>query len=60
MAELSPAQTSQRYWLAFTPNTSEAEARAAFRARYGRDPETVGISLGNVLAGPVPTEGVGR
>ena len=33
MAELSPAQTSQRYWLAFTGKTSEAEARAAFKAR---------------------------
>lgn len=55
MAELSPQQTSRDYWLAFTPNTTEAEARAAFRIRYGCEPETVGISLGNVLAGPVPT-----
>jgi hypothetical protein len=55
MAELSPQQTSRGFWLAFTKSTTEAEARAAFRTRYGRDPETVGISLGNVLAGPVPT-----
>ena len=54
MAELSPQQTSRDYWLAFTRNTSEAEARAAFRSRYGREPLIVGISLGNVLAGPVP------
>jgi hypothetical protein len=54
MAELSPQQTSQDYWLAFTRNTSETEARAAFRARYGLEPPIVGISLGNVLAGPVP------
>lgn len=55
MAELSPQQTSRDYWLAFTRTTPEAEARAAFRARYGQDPQHVGISLGNVLAGPVPT-----
>jgi hypothetical protein len=55
MAELSPQQTSRYYWLAFTKTTTEAEARAAFRARYGHEPQSVGISLGNVLAGPVPT-----
>ena len=38
MAELSPQQTSRDYWLAFTRNTSEAEARAAFQARYGHEP----------------------
>ena len=57
MAELSPQQPSQDYWLAFTRNTLEAEARAAFRARYGYDPLIVGRSLGNVLAGPVPAGG---
>lgn len=56
MTELSPQQTSRHYWLAFTRNTSEAEARAAFRARYGHEPQQIGISLGNVLAGPVPAE----
>jgi hypothetical protein len=56
MAELSPQQTSRDYWLAFTRTTTEAEARTAFRARYGQDPQSVGLSLGNVLAGPVPTQ----
>ena len=55
MAELSPLQVCKHTWLAFSRNTTEEQARAAFRSRYGRDPETVGISLGNVLAGPVPT-----
>jgi hypothetical protein len=54
MAELSPQQTSRGYWLAFTRTTTEAEARAAFRSRYGHEPQLIGISLGNVLAGPVP------
>ena len=54
MAELSPQQTSRDYWLAFTKTTTEAEARAAFQVRYGHEPTIVGISLGNVLAGPVP------
>lgn len=54
MAELSFEQTGRATWLAFTRNTTEAEARAAFRARYGHEPPIVGISLGNVLAGPVP------
>ena len=56
MAELSFEQTGRAAWLAFTGNTSEAEARAAFRARYGHDPQIVGRSLGNVLAGPVPVQ----
>jgi hypothetical protein len=56
MAELSPQQTSQHYWLAFSRNTPEADARAHFRARYGCEPLIVGVSLGNVLAGPVPAQ----
>ena len=56
MAELSPQQVCKATWLAFSRNTTEEQARAVFRARYGRDPETVGKSLGNVLAGPVPTQ----
>ena len=59
MAELSPQQTSGYRWLAFTRNTPEAEARTAFRARYGCEPQIVGVSLGNVLAGPVPVRGQG-
>lgn len=54
MAELSFEQTGRATWLAFTKTTSEAEARAAFRARYGQEAQIVGTSLGNVLAGPVP------
>lgn len=60
MAELSPLQVCKHTWLAFSAGTSEAEARTGFRARYGSEPELVGRSLGNVLAGPVPTEKVHR
>jgi len=60
MSELSPQQVCKSTWLAFSSNTSEADARAAFRARYGREPETIGIALGNVLAGPVPAQQVRR
>jgi len=54
MAELPSEFTGKFYWLAFTKATTEAEARAGFRARYGREPEHVGYAGGNVLAGPVP------
>ena len=59
MSELSSQVICQHTWLAFTSNTPEDEARKVFRARYGREPETVGVSLGNVLAGPVPREAKG-
>jgi hypothetical protein len=54
MAELSGETISRWYWLAFTSETSETEARVAFRAHYDAEPQFVGISLGNVLAGPIP------
>ena len=56
MSELSSQVVCTHTWLAFSKDSSEETVRAAFRARYGREPETVGISLGNVLAGPVPTQ----
>ncbi len=56
MPQLSLNQTRGKIWRAFSPDTTEVEAKAAFRARFGRDPETVGVALGIVLAGPVPEE----
>lgn len=56
MTQLKLDQTRGKIWRAFSPDTTEAEAKAAFRARFGRDPETVGSALGVVLAGPVPEE----
>lgn len=56
MNELSPQTVCKSNWMAFSPSTDEATARAAFRSRYGCDPEVVGLSLNNVLAGPVPHE----
>ena len=54
MAELSLSTTGPFFWRAFSGDTTEAEARAIFQVRYGSEPETVGLSFGNVLAGPVP------
>jgi len=40
-------------WHGYTPDTPEAQARELFRARFGRDPETVWRVPGAILAGPV-------
>lgn len=56
MSELSSQVVCKYTWLAFSRDTTEATARAVFRAKFGREPETVGLSLGNVLAGPVPSK----
>lgn len=43
------------YWLAFTPDTAETEARALFRAKFGQEAAEVRPGLGGlVLAGPAP------
>jgi hypothetical protein len=43
-------------WRAFTLDTKEEEAAAAFLRRYGRTPEFVFESRGLLLAGPIPWE----
>jgi hypothetical protein len=53
MANLSPQTVGDLVWRGFSPDTPEEEARRVFRIRYGREPEYVGFSKGNVLAGPV-------
>lgn len=58
MPELSLPQSAPYVWRGFSAGTSEAEARAAFRERYGCEPAVVGRSLGIVLAGPVPADKV--
>ena len=41
-------------WRAFTLDTKEEEAAGAFLRRYGRPPEFVFESRGNLLCGPIP------
>lgn len=43
-------------WRAFTLDTPEEEAAAAFQRRFGRPPEFVFESRGNLLCGPIPGE----
>ena len=44
-------------WRAYTPDTSEADARASYRQREQREPAIVGRDqFGKVLAGPVSEE----
>ena len=56
MPQLTHDQTIGRTFLAFSASTTAEQARTAFLARYGYAPEVIGLSLGNVLAGPVPQE----
>jgi hypothetical protein len=49
-------RTSYRgaYWRAWTPGTTEADARRCFKARFGVEPATVTTGLGGiVMAGPI-------
>ena len=58
MTQLSFSQTYGRPFRAFSLDTTAEEARTLFRQRFGADPELIGVSMGNVLAGPVPEEAV--
>ncbi len=51
---MTPAQRKLHTWMAFTTNTTLAEARAAFVKKYGREPQWVGAGLNQVEAGPLP------
>ncbi len=50
------------FFRGFSPDTSDDDARAAFVARFGVQPERIMRAAGGVvLVGPVPTAaGVGR
>lgn len=49
-----------QYWRGYTPDTTDAEARAAFVARFGREPARIVRERGIVLAGPIPGSSDGR
>lgn len=51
---MTPAQRKLHTWMAFTIGTTEAEARAAFVKKHGREPQWVGAGLNQVMAGPLP------
>ena len=49
----SPPDPAGHVWRAFTLDTPEEEAAAAFLRRYGRPPEFVFESRGLLLCGPI-------
>ena len=51
-----PPDPTGHVWRAFSLDTPEEEAAAAFLRRYGRNPEFVFESRGNLLVGPIPSE----
>jgi hypothetical protein len=51
-----PPNPAGHSWRAFSLDTKEEEAAAIFLRRYGRPPEFVFESRGNLLCGPIPRE----
>ena len=51
-----PPDPGDRFYMAFTLDTPEEEAAAAFLRRYGSNPEFVFESRGLLLCGPIPSE----
>ena len=49
-----PPDPGDRFYLAFTLDTPEEHAAGVFARRYGRPPEFVFESRGNLLCGPIP------
>ena len=53
-----PPDPAGHTWHAFSLDTKEEEAADAFVRRYGRPPEFVFESRGNLLCGPIPASEV--
>lgn len=51
-----PPDPHDSMWMGFTLDTREEAAATAFQNRYGRPPEFVFESRGNLLCGPIPDE----
>ena len=49
-----PPDPAGHVWRAFTLDTPEEHAAGVFLRRYGRPPEFVFESRGNLLCGPIP------
>jgi hypothetical protein len=48
-----PPDPREHAWMGFTLDEREEAAAAAFQRRYGRPPEFVFESRGNLLCGPI-------
>lgn len=48
-----PNEDALQYWRGFSPDTTDEEARAAFVARFGREPARIVRARNLVLAGPI-------
>jgi hypothetical protein len=53
---MTPPDPHNHYWRGFTLDHDEAEASAAFTARYGQPPAYIFESRGVLLVGPVPED----
>lgn len=51
-----PPDPHEYAWMGFTIDTREEVAATAFQRRYGRPPEFVFESRGNLLCGPIMEE----
>ena len=51
-----PPDPGDRFFMAFTLDHDEGLAAVVFARRYGRQPEFVFESRGNLLCGPIPSE----
>ena len=51
-----PPSPGDRFFMAFTLDHDEGAAAVVFARRYGRPPEFVFESRGNLLCGPIPGE----
>ena len=49
-----PPDPGDRFFMAFTLDHDEGAAAVVFLRRYGRNPEFVFESRGNLLVGPIP------
>jgi hypothetical protein len=54
IVDILTATATGRYWRAWSLDTPRAQAVAAFRERYGQDPQCSTESRGLLLVGPVP------
>lgn len=51
-----PPDPGDRFFMAFSLDHDEGAAAVVFARRYGRQPEFVFESRGNLLCGPIPEE----
>jgi len=52
LTAMQPRETG--LWQGWNGGTTEAQARALFRQKFGLEPQAVKVTCGGTLAGPVP------